>query len=117
MNKENLKWYDRKRNWCGLPWTFTKYGLSENRLYVETGFFTTKLFDVRLYRILNTNMSRTLIQKIFKMGTIHIDSSDKDLGCYDLINVKNCQYVKELLDEQIESERIRNNVSVTEFGK
>ena len=65
MNKENLKWYERKRLWCGLPWTFTKYGFSETQLFVETGLFTTKLFDTRLYRVTNTSISRSLIQKLF----------------------------------------------------
>ena len=115
MHKENLKWYDRKRLWCGLPWTFTKYGLSEDRLFVETGFFTTKHYDARLYRIMNTSMSRTLIQKIFGLGTIHIDGTDKDLGCFDLVNVKNCEAVKEMLDTAVEEERIRNKVMVREY--
>ncbi len=115
MNKENLKWYDRKRIWCGLPWTFTKYGLSEDRFFVETGFFTTKSFDVRLYRVMNTSLSRSLMQKIFGLGTIHIDANDKDLGCFDIVNIKNCEAVKELLDETVEAERIRNKVVVREY--
>lgn len=60
-------------------------------------------------------MSRTLIQKIFGMGTIHIDGTDKDLGCFDIKNIKNCDSIKELLDDSIEKERIKNKVSVREF--
>lgn len=116
MNKENLIWSDRKRLWCGLPWTFTKYALSKDRLFVETGFFTTKNYDARLYRIMNTSISRSLIQKIFGLGTIHIDGTDKDLGCYDLKNVKDCLRVKELLDNAVEEERIRNKVVVREYA-
>lgn len=115
MNKDNLKWYARKRLWCGLPWTFTKYGISEDRVFVETGLFTTKSYDTRLYRILNTSMSRSLIQKIFKLGTIHVDGTDKDLGCFDIVNIRGCIQVKELLDELIEAERIRNKVVVREY--
>lgn len=116
MNKEKLLWYDRKRTWCGLPWSFTKYGLSEDRFFVETGFFTTKQYDARLYRILNTSMTRSLLQKIFRMGTIHIDGTDKDLGCFDLVNVKHCEAIKEMLDDAIEKERIRNKVVVREYA-
>ena len=116
MNKENMKWYDRKRLWCGLPWTFTKYGLGDDRLFVEMGLFTTKHYDVRLYRIMNTSMTRTLIQKIFGLGTIHIDGTDKDLGCFDLVNVKNCEVVKEMLDQAVEEERVRNKVVVREYA-
>ena len=28
-----IKWKDRKRIIFGLPWTFTKYSLTEDRLY------------------------------------------------------------------------------------
>lgn len=115
MNKDNLLWYDRKRIWCGLPWTFTKYGLSEDRLFVETGLLTTIHYDARLYRIMNTSMSCTLIQKIFGLGTIHIDGTDKDLGCYDLVNVKNCAQIKDLIDDAVEKERARNKVVVREY--
>lgn len=115
MNKDNLLWYDRKRIWCGLPWTFTKYGLSEDRFFVETGFFTTRHYDARLYRIMNTSMTRSILQKLFHLGTIHIDGTDKDLGCFDLVNVKNCETIKELLDEAIEKERVRNKVMVREY--
>ncbi len=34
----NTIWKARKRNFLGLPWTFTVYGFSEHRLYVKTGF-------------------------------------------------------------------------------
>lgn len=112
---KDLNWKDRKRIWCGLPWTFTKYGLSDDRFFVEQGLFTTREYDVRLYRILNISLSRTLIQKIFGLGTIHIDSTDKDLSCFDIKNIKNSEEVKELISEAVEKERVRNRVSSREF--
>lgn len=115
MKKDMLKWYDRKRIWCGLPWTFTKYGMSEDRLFVEKGFFNSQEQEVRLYRILNVNLKRTFFQKIFGLGTIHIDSSDKDLGNFDIINIKKSYDVKELISQTVESERIRNRVTAREY--
>ena len=35
----NVVWKDRKRNFLGLPWTFTKYSLSEDRFFIEKGLF------------------------------------------------------------------------------
>lgn len=115
MKKEKMKWYSRMHLWCGLPWTFTKYGMSEDRLFVEKGLLNTSEQEVRLYRIMNVSLKRTLIQKIFGMGTIHIDSSDKDLSCFDIINVKNSEEVKEMISDQVERERVRNRVSAREF--
>lgn len=111
MKKESMIWYDRKRLWCGLPWTFTKYGMDEGRLFVETGFLNTKEEEVRLYRILNISLSKNIIQRIFGLGTIHIDSTDLDLKCLKITNIKDSDHVKEMLSEKVEEERMRNRVS------
>ena len=110
MNKKELNWYDRKRLWCGLPWTFTKYGMSDDRLFVQTGLFSTHEMEVRLYRVLNIRLDRSFSQRIFGLGTIHVDTSDRDLKCFELKNIRDCQGVKELLSEQVEIERKRNRV-------
>lgn len=115
MKKESMIWYDRKRLWCGLPWTFTKYGMDEGRLFVETGFFNTKEEEVRLHRILNISLSKNIIQRIFGLGTIHIDSTDLDLKCLKITNIKDSDHVKEMLSEKVEEERMRNRVSAREF--
>lgn len=115
MVRENLMWSDRKRIWCGLPWTFTVYGLSEDRFFVQSGLLRTQEHEVRLYRIMNINLQRGLIQKIFGLGTIHIDSSDKDLGSFDIKNVKNSYDIKELISEAVEKERQRNRVATREY--
>ena len=115
MKKDNLIWYCRKRLWCRLPWTFTKYGMSEDRLFVESGILNTKEQEVRLYRVMNVNLNRSFLQRIFGLGTIHIDSSDKDLNCYDIKNVINSQDVKELISETVEKERLRNRVTAREY--
>lgn len=115
MNKENLKWYERKRLWCRLPWTFTKYGMSEDRIFVETGLFNTVEYEVRLYRVINVSLKKSFIQKLFGLGTIHIDSNDKDLKCFDLINIPNCDNVKENISNKVEEERKRNRVTSREY--
>lgn len=60
----NYLWSARKRNALGLPWTFTKYAFTEDRLFVTTGLLKTVEDEVRLYRILDISLSRTLLQKI-----------------------------------------------------
>ena len=115
MDKGKMKWYDRKRLWCGLPWTFTKYGMSDDRLFVEKGLFNVRGMEVRLYRILNISIQRSLIQRIFGLGTIHLDSTDKDLSCFDIVNIKNSESVMEMISQAVEAERLRNRVASREF--
>lgn len=113
--KQDFKWNERKRIWCGLPWTFTKYGMNDDRIFVRKGFLNIKEMEVRLYRILNISISRSFIQRIFGLGTIHIDSTDHDLKCFELKNIKHSEEIKEMISESVEEERSRNRVSSREF--
>lgn len=108
-------WKDRKRNFLGLPWTFTKYVLSEDRLFITTGLLKTEEDEVRLYRILDMTKSKTLGQKIFGMGTIKISSADKSQGNFELKNVKHVDEVKEKLSQLVEDARDRKRVSNREY--
>lgn len=110
-----LLWKARKRLWCGLPWTFTVYSFDEERLYVERGFLNQRQDEVRLYRVTDIAMTRSLIQRIFGMGTVHLMTSDKSLGNFDLVNIKNTMEIKEQLSELIEKQRDNKRVSTREF--
>lgn len=114
-NNLNYVWSARKRNALGLPWTFTQYALSEDRLFVTSGLLKTVENEVRLYRVLDLSLSRTLLQKIFGMGTIHVASADRTLGDFDLVNIKNPDQVKERLSTLVEENRDKKRVTNREF--
>ena len=115
-NQNDVLWRARKRlTFFGLPWTFTVYRLTKDRLFIKQGFFTTREDEVRLYRILDISLKRTLIQKMFGLGTIQCHSSDKTMGHFDIINVKRSYDVKTLLSDLIEQERMEKRVSNREF--
>lgn len=111
----NIVWKDRKRTLFGLPWSFTKYSLSDDRLFISTGFLSTKEDEVRLYRIMDISLNRTLGQRIFGLGTIKCCSADKTLGDFEIKNIKKSKDVKELLSEMVENERNRKKVTSREF--
>ena len=108
-------WKDRKRTFLGLPWSFTTYRLTEDKLLLKAGLFTTQEDEVRLYRILDMSLKRTLGQKIFNIGTIFVISADKTLPEFELKNVKNPSMVKELLSETVEKCRMKKKVTPREF--
>ena len=111
----NIVWKDRKRTLFGLPCSFTKYSLSDDRLFISTGFLSTKEDEVRLYRIMDISLKRTLGQRIFGLGTIKCCSADKTLGDFEIKNIKKSKDVKELLSEMVENERNRKKVTSREF--
>jgi len=115
-NQNEIIWKARKRlTFLGLPWTFTVYRLTKDRLLIKTGFFTTREDEVRLYRIMDISLKRTLFQKMFGLGTIQCHSSDKTMGHFEIINVKKSYDVKNLLSDLIEKERMEKRVSNREF--
>lgn len=107
-------WKDRKR-FLGMPLSFTRYALSEDRLFLSVGFLNIQDEEVLLYRIRDINTSRTLGQRIFGVGTVTVVSSDKSLPTLVLKNIKDPMAVKELLHAQVENMKIRRRVRVGEI--
>lgn len=95
-------WKDRKR-YFGLPLSFTKYRLSENRIFRETGFFTIREEELLLYRVRDLELKRSLWQRLFGVGTVCVHSSDKTTPHMDLLNVKHPRDVKELIYRNVEA--------------
>lgn len=108
--EQEIIWKDRKRIIFGLPWTFTKYRLSKDRLFIERGLFNVTEDEVRLYRITDVSLVRSFWQRLFGLGTITCCSADKTLGDFQILNIKNSREVKELLSENIEKERVSKRV-------
>lgn len=107
---------ERKR-WLffGLPFTFTIYTLSAKKLELQQGLFTTTNNDILLYRIMDTSLRRTLWQKIFRLGSIAVASSDHSHPELIIRNIRNVREFKERLDEQIEKERLRMRFRTGEY--
>lgn len=114
-NNTEYKWRERKRTLFGLPLSFTVYKLTEEKLLVETGLFNINQEEVRLYRILDITLKRSLGQRIFGLGTIHCCSADKTTPEFDIKNIKNSENVKEMLSDLIETQRTKKRVSSREF--
>ena len=104
MAKEIL-WSDRKRIVFGLPWTFTKYSLTKEKLLVETGIFNKDEEEIRLYRIVDLTLKRSFWERLFGLGTIHCCTADKTAPELDIKWVKDSANVKELLSDLVERDR------------
>lgn len=106
-------WKDRKR-FMGMPLSFTRYAMTEDRLFLSTGFFSIKDEEVLLYRIRDINTSRNLWQRIFGVGSVTVLSSDKTMPVLLMKNIKNPVDVKELLHRQVEEMKIQRHVRLGE---
>ena len=107
-------WKDRKR-YFGLPLSFTRYSLSDDRLFVSVGLLNIKDDEILLYRVRDIDTVRTLWQRLFGVGTVTVVSSDKTMPKLELKNIKDPIFVKELIHKQVEEVKIQRRVRVGEI--
>jgi uncharacterized membrane protein YdbT with pleckstrin-like domain len=107
-------WSDKKRI-LGMPISFTTYSITEDRLFVKTGFLNTALEEILLYRVRDLSFRQSLGQKIFGVGSVIVHSSDKTNAHCELKNIKMPMEVKELLHKHVELAKKENNVRTSEF--
>lgn len=107
-------WKDRKR-FLGMPLSFTRYSMSEDRLFLSVGFWSIKDEEILLYRIRDISSSRSLWQRLFGVGSVTVTSSDKTCPTLVLKNIKRPLDVKELLHTQVEEMKMRRRVRVGEI--
>lgn len=99
----------------GLPISFTKYALSEDRLFTEKGFLNIKYEEINLYRVRDLTLSITLFQRIFRVGSVIVHSQDETNAHLEIRNVKNPRQVKELIYSSVEKAKEAKGVRVGEY--
>lgn len=114
FKKSDYIWADRKR-FLGMPLSFTRYALSEDRLFLSVGFLSIRDDEILLYRVRDITTSRSLWQRIFGVGSVTVISSDKTQPTLVLKNIKDPLTVKEVLHQQVEAMKIQRRVRVGEI--
>ena len=107
-------WKDKKR-YFGMPISFTRYRLSEDRLFLSVGFLNIRDEEILLYRVRDIATKRTLWQRLFCVGTVTVVSSDKTMPTLTLQNVKDPVMVKELIHKQVEEMKVQRRVRFGEI--
>lgn len=111
----DVVWKDRKRTLFGLPWSFTRYCLTKDKLLIDTGFLSRKEEEIRLYRILDITLKRPLNQRVWGLGTIVLNTADKSTPVFTIRRVKKAKEIKEMLSDMVENERDEKRISAREF--
>ncbi|HHT76410.1 MAG TPA: PH domain-containing protein [Clostridiaceae bacterium] len=107
--EDEILWKDRKR-YFGLPISFTVYSFDCNRLYIKKGLIHTTVDELLLYRVLDIKLARRLSQKIFRVGSIILDTADKTHNQITLKNIKDSERVRKAISAIVEKERDEKRV-------
>ena len=113
MKSLEYLWSDRRRR-LGLPLSFTRYSLSEDRLFLETGLLSTHCEEILLYRVWDLSMKISLGQRIFGVGTVTVQSSDKSCPVLELRNIKHPRETKEIIHQAVEQMKLQRRMRVGE---
>ena len=111
---DKILWSDRKR-YLGLPLSFTKYALGEDRLFLEQGFLNLQADEVLLYRVRDLELNISLGQRIFGVGTVRVHSSDHSIPLLELENIKNPREVKEMIHKAVEAAKDQRRMRTMEI--
>lgn len=113
MSELTYVWKDRKR-YFGLPLSFTKFALGEDRLFLETGFLNIQADEVLLYRVRDLELNISLGQRIFGVGTVVVHSSDHSIPRLELKNIKQPRQVKEMIHQAVEAAKDKRRMRTME---
>lgn len=114
FNGNQYIWKDRKR-FLGMPLSFTRYAMSEDRLFLSVGFLSVSDDELLLYRVRDISVKRSLWQRMFGVGSVIISSSDKSTPVITLQSIKSPMLVKELLHENVEDAKLKRRMRFSEM--
>lgn len=113
-NHEMTIWKDRKHH-MWWPLSFQRYEIRNDRLYQTSGFLSTTVDELLLYRIIDLKLKQSLLQKLFGTGTILLTTKGDSDAVIPLVNIKTPMKVRELISREVEHSRIHYNVVGREF--
>lgn len=106
----NYIWTDKKRTIFGLPISFTRYFLTEEKFITRKGFLSIEEDELELYRVTDKKLILPLGQRIFKCGSILMHVKDVDTPEKLIKSVKAPRDVLAQLDEHINKARDKYHI-------
>lgn len=109
IKEENRKEYVERKRWLflGLPFTFTKYTVTDEVITINDGLLNTKENDCYLYKVQDVELQVSLAERIFKLGTVACYTGDNTHPQLFLTHIKNAKEVKNYILKASEEARRR----------
>ena len=101
--------YQEKKRWLlfGLPLTFTKYTLTEEQIIINTSFLNQEENNCYMYKVQDTVLSSSLLQRMAGLGTVVCKTSDVTHPQLVMKNIKNARKIKDFIIENSEDQRMK----------
>ncbi len=108
-NKDEKKSYVERKRWLffGLPFTFTKYTVTDEVITVNDGLLNTRENDCYLYKVQDVELQVSLAERIFGLGTVACYTGDNTHPQLFLTHIKNAREIKNYILKASEEARRR----------
>ena len=101
-----MEYKERKRTRLfALPLYFTKYTINEDKLSITSGFLNITVDDAYMYKIQDVRLTKSFLERIFKIGTITCYTGDTTHPELKLQQIKNASKIKDFILEASEEAR------------
>lgn len=96
-----------------IPWAIWKwlgvramrYTITTQRIRVKSGVLSQSVDEIEMYRVKDTELTRSLIQRILGLGTVTVHSSDETTPKLDISDISDAEGLRERLRESVEAVR------------
>lgn len=118
METNNKEFVERKR-WLflGLPFTFTKYLIREDMITIDSGVFKKIENDCYMYKVQDVEHVASLMERMFKLGTIRCFTGDTTHPQLELSHIKHSKEIKNYILQASETARMkRRTLNTLDIG-
>lgn len=101
--------------WVWLRTRSESFTLTTERLRLKKGVLNQVFDEVELYRVKDVTLSRSVVQRMFGLGTVTMQTSDHGQENICIDSVRDSEELREQLRKQVELIRDRKRVREVDF--
>ncbi|NIP97108.1 MAG: PH domain-containing protein [Akkermansiaceae bacterium] len=121
----NLSWYVALgtagaalvAGWNYLVVRCQRYEVTTQRLRLVEGVLNQRIDEVELYRVKDTQILRPVLLRVFGLGNLQLETSDRTHPKPVLAAIKNATEVREQLRKHVETLRDQKRVREVDFDE